>query len=99
MRMAGSEIIGVVEGVPITMPELVAAHRRGDHLVNGGLEQGAFWATGIQARPPAFGIEHSLRVLNDLKNAALNSPEAMLVLREALTPQQGGSARSSYPGT
>ncbi len=86
MRMAGSEIIGIVEGVPITMPELVAAHRRGDHLVNGGPEQGAFWATRIQARPPDVGIEHSLAVLSNLRNAALNSPEVMAVMREELMP-------------
>jgi len=57
--MAGA-VIGTIEGVPITMADLVAAHQRGDHVVYGGPEVGAFWASKVQARPPRKTIEESL---------------------------------------
>jgi hypothetical protein len=55
--------VGVVDGKPITMQELIEAHRRGDHVVDGGPEVGAFWATDITAQPPPRSIEESLAVL------------------------------------
>jgi hypothetical protein len=61
--MGASDTIGVVDGRPITMQDLVEAHQRGDHVVNGGPEVGAFWATNIQASPPARSIEQSLAAL------------------------------------
>ena len=61
--MGASDTNGVVDGRPITMQDLVEAHQRGDHVVNGGPEVGAFWATNIQASPPARSIEQSLAAL------------------------------------
>jgi hypothetical protein len=61
--LGASDAIGVVDGRPITMQDLVEAHQRGDHVVNGGPEVGAFWATNIQSSPPARSIEQSLAAL------------------------------------
>jgi len=58
-----SSAVGIVDGTPITMQDLVEAHRRGDHVVDGGPGVGAFWATDITAQPPPRSIEESLAVL------------------------------------
>ena len=60
---SASAAVGIVDGMPITMQDLVEAHRRGDHVVDGGPGVGAFWATNIQASPPPQDIETSLATL------------------------------------
>jgi len=58
-----SSAVGIVDGMPITMQDLVEAHRRGDHVVDGGPGVGAFWATNIQAAPPPQDLNTSLATL------------------------------------
>lgn len=57
------QAVGIVDGMPITMQDLVEAHRRGDHVVDGGPGVGAFWATNIQAAPPPQDLNTSLATL------------------------------------
>jgi hypothetical protein len=60
-RMAGEGVvIGLVEGEPITIGGLAAAHRKGDHVIYGGPEVGAVWASSVQAQPPSKTIEESI---------------------------------------
>jgi hypothetical protein len=51
---------GVVSGRVVEVRDIVAAHARGDHVVWGGPEAGAFWATDITASPPPRSLQESL---------------------------------------
>lgn len=51
---------GVVNGQVVEVRDIVAAHERGDHVVWGGPEVGAFWATSITASPPPQSLQKSL---------------------------------------
>jgi hypothetical protein len=83
--------VGIVDGMPITMQDLVEAHRRGDHVVDGGPGVGAFWARNIQAAPPPQDLNTSLATLErDLARRqafkAAGDERAALAARQSLGP-------------